>query len=83
MRKKYVKVSAEIDEDGRKTPKIIVYNDKAFEIDKVLDIKNCASFKVGGIGERYKIRIGENTTYIFYENGRWFVEEKELKEKRR
>ena len=76
MNKKYVKVSADIDETGRKTPRSIVYNDKKFEIDKVLEVKNCPSFKVGGIGERYRIRIGNNITYIYCENGRWFVEEK-------
>ena len=76
MKKKFVKVTADIDEEGNKTPKTIVYNDKPFQIDKILGVKNCASFKVGGIGERYTIRIGENITYIFFENGRWFVEEK-------
>ena len=76
MNKKYVKVSVDTDENGKKTPKSIVYNDRVFEIDKVLDIKNCASFKVGGIGERYTIRINGQTTHIFFENGRWFVEEK-------
>lgn len=76
MKKRFVKVSADIDEDGKKTPKIIVFDDKKFEIDRVLDVKNCASFKVGGIGERYTIRIGDNTTFIYCENGRWFVEEK-------
>jgi hypothetical protein len=76
MNKKYVKVSADIDENGKKTPRTIVYNDEAFEIDKVLEVKNCASFKVGGIGERYTIRVRGKTTYIYFENGRWFVEEK-------
>ena len=76
MNKKYVKVSVEVDEYGNKVPKIIVYNDQKFEIDYVLGVKNCVSFKVGGIGERYTIRIKGNTTYLFFENGKWFVEEK-------
>lgn len=76
MRKKYVKVLTEINEEGFKTPKIIVYNDVKYEIDKVIDIKNRSSMKVGGIGEKYSIRIGNNITSIFFENGRWFVEEK-------
>jgi hypothetical protein len=76
MQKKYVEVVAVIDENGRKTPKSLVYNDIIYTIDKVLEIKNCASFKVGGIGERYKVRIGNNITYMYFENGRWFVEEK-------
>ena len=76
MKKKYVRVVAVIDENGKMTPKEIVYNDQTFQIDRVIAIKNCASFKVGGIGERYTIRIGNNETYLFYESGRWFVEEK-------
>ena len=76
MRKKYVKVLTEINEEGVKTPKIIVYNDIKYEIDKVIDIKNRPSMKVGGIGEKYSSRIGNNITSIFFENGRWFVEEK-------
>jgi hypothetical protein len=76
MQKKYVQVLVVVDEDGRKKPKSIVYNDKMFVIDKVLSVKNCPSFKVGGIGERYTIRIGGKETYLYFENGRWFVEEK-------
>ena len=76
MKKKYVDVYVFIDGDGNKTPRQIVYNDRTFVVDRVLDKKNCASFKVGGIGERYTIRIGENTTYLYFEDGKWFVEEK-------
>ena len=76
MVKKFVKVEVEIDEDGKKTPHSLVFDDVTYIIDKVLEVKRCASFKVGGIGERYRVRIGNNETYIFFENGRWFVEEK-------
>lgn len=76
MQKRYVEVLAVTDENGKKTPKALVHNDITYQIDKVMEVKNCASFKVGGIGERYKVRIGNNITYMFFENGRWFVEEK-------
>ena len=76
MNKKYVKVILEIDENGKKTPKTIIYNDERFEVDKVLDIKLAPSMKVGGVGERYKVRIKGKETYIFFENNKWFVEEK-------
>ena len=76
MGKKFVKVILEIDENGIKTPKTIIYNDEKFEIDRVLDIKKCPSMKVGGIGERYTVRIKGKETYIFFENNKWFVEEK-------
>ena len=76
MRKTFVKVAVDVDEDGKKTPRSLVFGDITYIIDKVIDIRNCASFKAGGIGERYTIRIGDSTTHIYYENGRWFVEEK-------
>lgn len=76
MEKKFVKVTTVIDETGKKTPQKLVFNDEEYIIDRVLEVKNCASFKVGGIGERYKVRIGNNTTFIFFENGKWFVESK-------
>ncbi len=76
MQKKFVKCLVEFDEEGNKTPKQITFNDRVFEIDRVMQVKNCASFKVGGIGERYKIRIGQTITYIFFEEGKWFVEAK-------
>lgn len=74
--KKFVSVVVAIDESGNKRPKSISYNDKEYVIDKVLAVKNCASFKAGGIGERYTVRILGKETYLFYEMGRWFVEEK-------
>lgn len=76
MVKKFVRVIADIDEAGKKTPKTLIYNDTKYDIDRVLEVRNCASFKAGGFGERYTIRIANNTTYLYFENGRWFVEEK-------
>ena len=77
MIKKYVKVLTEVDEIGKKTPKIIVFGDREFVIDRVLEVKKCASMKVGGVGERYKVRINNHDTYIYYEKDKWFVESKE------
>ena len=76
MRKKYVKVYMEIDENGNKTPKKIIYNYQEFDIDRVLDVRNAPSMKVGGVGERYRISIRGKETYIYFENNKWFVEEK-------
>ena len=76
-RKHYVQVLARTDEDGRITPVSIPWEDgRTFEIDRVLDARQAASLKVGGTGLRYLVRIGESVTYLFYENPRWFVEEK-------
>ena len=77
MKKKFVRVLTDIDEVGKMTPKSVVFDDITYTIDRVLDVRNCASFKVGGIGLRFRVRIGNNETNIFFEDGRWFVEEKE------
>lgn len=74
MGKEFVRVVLDVDEQGKKTPKTIIFRGEKYEIDKVADIRQCASFKAGGVGERYTIRIGEKVTYLYFENGRWFVE---------
>ncbi len=74
MEKKYVKVMVEIDENGNKKPKTITFNNHEYEIDKVLDMKKAVSMKVGGIGERYTVRINGHETYLYFENNKWFVE---------
>ena len=53
-----------------------VFYGQVFEIDEVRDVRRAASLKTGGDGMRYTIRIGENMTYLFFEDPRWFVEEK-------
>jgi hypothetical protein len=50
-------------DDGRK-----------YDIDEVKDKCRAASLKAGGCGIRYTIRIGVRDTYLFDEDGRWFVE---------
>ena len=76
-RKHYVEVLARIDEEGAVTPVSITWDDgRTFEIDRVLDVRQAASLKVGGTGMRYLVRIGQTVTYLFYENPRWVVEEK-------
>ena len=76
MTKKYVSVIVEFDYEGNKVPKKIILDDEIFEIDKVLDVSNSASLKVGGIGERFKIKINSSITHLFYEREteKWFVE---------
>ena len=77
--KRYVKVVSATDEDGRVTPLSVEWEDGCvYEIDRVLDVRQAASLKVGGTGVRYLVRIGKATTYLFHEDPRWFVEEKVL-----
>lgn len=50
-------------EDGRK-----------FEVDRLLDVRQAASLKAGGYGTRYTCRISNKQVYLFYVDGKWFVE---------
>lgn len=75
--KRYVAVDASFDEDGRMVPTRVIWDDgRRFDIDQVCDVRRAASLKTGGDGIRYTIRIGEAVTYLFFEDPRWFVEEK-------
>lgn len=75
--KRYVKVTSCTDEDGAVTPISIEWEDgRVYEIDRILDRRHAASLKVGGTGMRYLVRIGQTTTYLFFENPRWYVEAK-------
>lgn len=78
MRKVFVKVLAEHDPETGCKPISITWEDgRVFEIDRIVDVCRAASTKVGGIGIRYKCRICGQETYLFDEEGRWFVEAKQ------
>ncbi|MEG1651066.1 MAG: hypothetical protein RSB78_07080 [Oscillospiraceae bacterium] len=73
--KTYVRVKAEFDTDGNVVPTHIIWNDeRIFSIDRILDIRRCASTRAGGMGIRYTVRIEGREKYLFYENPKWFVE---------
>lgn len=74
--KRYVSVTARMDEDGRVRPLSIQwYDGETYPVDEVISVRRASSRKVGGDGICYTIRIGRKTTYLFYEDPRWFVEE--------
>lgn len=83
--KTYVDVNVDFDTDGTMKPREIILGGRAFEVDKVLDIRPAASLKVGGQGDRYTIMVLGRQSYLFFERcanitgcrlGRWFVEKK-------
>ena len=77
MEKQFVEVVVKFLIDGTKVPLSIKWiNNEIFKIDKVVEVKNRASLKVGGFGERYLIRINGKETYLFFEFDKWFVERK-------
>lgn len=74
-RKVYVRVLAETDEEGNITPKCITWEDgRSYTIDKVTDIRRACASKVGGTAIRYAVRIAGKETYVFCDDGKWFVE---------
>lgn len=77
MRKVFVKVTAEHDPNSGCRPISITWEDgHVYEIDRILDVRQAASLKVGGCGIRYTCRIRGQQTYLFSEDGKWFVEAK-------
>lgn len=76
-RRVYVKVIVECDEDGKVTPLQVEWEDgRRFQVDRLLDVRRAAAVKAGGQGMRYTVRILGQETYLFEDEGRWFVEGK-------
>jgi len=77
MRKVFVDVVVKYKKDGQKLPMTVIWEDgRKYDIDKVLDITRSASLKAGGQGMRYKCRIKGWETFLWFEEGKWFVEAK-------
>ena len=75
IKKEYVSILAQIHRDGTIQPLGILMEDgRKYDIDEIKDKCRAASLKAGGCGIRYTIRIGSRDTYLFDEDGRWFVE---------
>jgi len=77
MGKQYIDVTARFDTDGRILPVMFRWRDgRKYEMDRVTDIRRCASLKAGGIGIRYTCRILGKERYLYYDDyeHKWFVE---------
>ena len=75
IKNEYVSILAQIHRDGTIQPLGILMEDgRKYDIDEIKDKCRAASLKAGGCGIRYTIRIGARDTYLFDEDGRWFVE---------
>ncbi len=76
-KKVYVKVIASFSQDGEVRPMSIIWEDgRRFDIDKVTQIRRAYATKVGGTGIRYTVSVRGRTTFLFEDEGRWFVEAK-------
>lgn len=75
--KVYVAVNVDVDVDGNIRPRVLHWTDgHAYEIDRLKQRCRAASTKVGGCGMRYTVMIEGKESYLFNEDGKWFVEAK-------
>ena len=75
VEKVYVPVTAYFREDGAMFPREIYWEDRVYQIDRLIDCRRCASLKVGGVGLRYTCMIKNKERYLYFEGeGRWFLE---------
>ena len=75
MSKTFVKVLAIHDENGVIRPVSITWTDgRSFDIDRITDVCQAPSLKAGGLGTRYTCKIRGKQVYLFYDEGKWFVE---------
>lgn len=76
-RKAYIPVNVRVDADGKLIPLSIEWeNGVIYKIDRITDTRRAASVEAGGMGIRYTIVVNGKTSYLFYENPKWFVEAK-------
>lgn len=75
VKKEYVAILAQINLDGTIQPLSVFLQDgRKYDIDEIKNKCRAASLKAGGCGIRYTVRIGTRDTFLFDEDGRWFVE---------
>ncbi len=75
MGKTFVEITAKHNIDGSVRPVEMTWADgRKYVIDRVLDIRQAASLKGGGLGIRYTCRICNKEVYLFDDEGKWFIE---------
>ena len=78
-RRAYVRVLVDVDETGRIRPLRIYWEDgRSFEVDRLLDVRWAPSSRAGGQGMRYTCRVRGRQVYLFEDDGRWFVEARDI-----
>jgi hypothetical protein len=75
--KVFVEVIVKHDIHGNILPLSVKWEDgRVFEVDRLLDVRQAASLKAGGVGMRYTCRICNKQVYLFNDEGKWFMERK-------
>lgn len=75
FRKVYVEVQLTVSSEGDVRPNTIKFEDgTVYEIDRLRHRCRAHATKVGGTGIRYTVVIRGQETYLFEDEGKWFVE---------
>ena len=75
FRKVYVEVQLTVSPEGDIRPNTIKFEDgTVYEIDRLRHRCRAHATKVGGTGIRYTVVIRGQETYLFEDDGKWFVE---------
>lgn len=78
-RKVYVGVELSVSPQGDVRPKTIIFEDgNKYQIDRLRQKCRAHATKVGGTGIRYTVIICNKQTYLYEDDGRWFVEAKDI-----
>ena len=76
-RKVYVGVQLTVSPEGDVRPNTITFEDGTiYEIDRLKYRCRAHATKVGGTGIRYTVVIRGQETFLFEDDGKWFVEAK-------
>jgi hypothetical protein len=76
-RKVYVGVQLTVSPEGDVRPSTITFEDGTiYEIDRLKYRCRAHATKVGGTGIRYTVVIRGQETFLFEDDGKWFVEAK-------
>ena len=76
-KKEYVSVLINVSPDGEINPTSITLRDgRNYNIESTDKVCYAYAVKAGGSGVRYTVNINSMKTYLFEENGKWFVEAK-------
>ena len=74
-RKVFVEVIALHRLDGSVRPLELIWEDgRKFAIDRILDVRQAASLKAGGMGICYTSRVSGRELRLFDDQGYWFLE---------
>ena len=76
FRKVFIEVEIRISPEGEVRPLRLKLEDQTFEIDRLKQKTRAHATRVGGTGIRYTVVICGTETFLFEDEGRWFVEAK-------